>query len=222
VRSNSAGDVVIVPGVALQRRGWPHRADSNGDDRSRQPDVTAQSCVDTGKAFEGSAAPPPSKARHVSRTEVGGTVSRGDTGLTTQCYTVAGMAFPRESVEQHRSVIPRRVRVVAQSCSVRALNARTREQERGRCAREGLRASRTPPEGAFSLRARRTPPEGAFRPRARGASPEGAFNLLTDKRHIPLRSASVRTPHFFHHGIPKVLVNPRSKGITSVRSTFTL
>jgi hypothetical protein len=46
--------------------------------------------------------------------------------------------------------------------------------------------------------------------------------LLTDKRRIPLRSASVRTPHLFHHGIPKVLVNPRSKGITSVRSTFTL
>jgi hypothetical protein len=46
--------------------------------------------------------------------------------------------------------------------------------------------------------------------------------LLTDKRRIPLRSASVRTPHLFHHGIPKVLVNPRSKGITSVLSTFTL
>jgi hypothetical protein len=45
--------------------------------------------------------------------------------------------------------------------------------------------------------------------------------LLTDKRCIPLRSASVRTPHLFHHGIPKVLVNPRSKGITSVRSTTT-
>jgi hypothetical protein len=45
--------------------------------------------------------------------------------------------------------------------------------------------------------------------------------LLTDKRRIPLRSASVRTPHLFHHGIPKVLVNPRSKGITSVRSTTT-
>jgi hypothetical protein len=45
--------------------------------------------------------------------------------------------------------------------------------------------------------------------------------LLTDKRHIPLRSASVRTPLLFHHGIPKVLVNPRSKGITSVRSTTT-
>jgi hypothetical protein len=45
----------------------------------------------------------------------------------------------------------------------------------------------------------------------------GSFKdlLLTDKRRIPLRSASVRTPHLFHHGIPKVLVNPRSKGITS-------
>jgi hypothetical protein len=40
--------------------------------------------------------------------------------------------------------------------------------------------------------------------------------MLTDKRRIPLRSVSVRTPHLFHHGIPKVLVNPRSKGITSV------
>jgi hypothetical protein len=39
--------------------------------------------------------------------------------------------------------------------------------------------------------------------------------LLMDKRRIPLRSASVRTPHLFHHGIPKVLVNPQSKGITS-------
>jgi hypothetical protein len=46
-----------------------------------------------------------------------------------------------------------------------------------------------------------------------------AKSLLTDKRRIPLRSASVRTPHLFHHGIPKVLVNPQSKGITSVRST---
>jgi hypothetical protein len=46
--------------------------------------------------------------------------------------------------------------------------------------------------------------------------------LLTDKWCIPLRSASVWTPHLFHHGIRKVLVNPRSMGITSVRSTFIL
>jgi hypothetical protein len=51
---------------------------------------------------------------------------------------------------------------------------------------------------------------------------ETSEGLLTDKRRIPLRSASVRTPHLFHHGIPKVLVNPRSKGITSVPFTITL
>jgi hypothetical protein len=41
VHSNIVGDVVAVPGVALQWRGWPHRADSDGEDRSRRPDVTA-------------------------------------------------------------------------------------------------------------------------------------------------------------------------------------
>jgi hypothetical protein len=40
VRFNSVGDVVAVPDVALQWRGWPHRADSDGEDRSRWPDVT--------------------------------------------------------------------------------------------------------------------------------------------------------------------------------------
>jgi hypothetical protein len=52
------------------------------------------------------------------------------------------------------------------------------------------------------------------------ANPE-KISVLMDKIRIPLRSASVQTPHLFHHGIPKVLVNPRSKGITSVRSTTT-
>jgi hypothetical protein len=40
VRFNSVGDVVAVPDVALQWRGWPHRVDSDGEDRSRWPDVT--------------------------------------------------------------------------------------------------------------------------------------------------------------------------------------
>jgi hypothetical protein len=51
VHSNSVGDVVAVPGVVLQWRGWPHRADSDGEDRSRRPDVMAQSCVVIEKAF---------------------------------------------------------------------------------------------------------------------------------------------------------------------------
>jgi hypothetical protein len=40
VRSNSIGDVVAVPGVALQWWGWPRRADNDGGDHSRWPDVT--------------------------------------------------------------------------------------------------------------------------------------------------------------------------------------
>jgi hypothetical protein len=65
-----------VPGVALQWRGWPHRVDSDEEDRSRRPDVTTWPCAVTEKAFEG-ATGPPSMARRVSRTGVDGTVSRG-------------------------------------------------------------------------------------------------------------------------------------------------
>jgi hypothetical protein len=68
-------DVVTVPGVVRQWRGWPQRVDSDGDDRSRRPDVMAWPCVIIEKAFEG-AADPPSRARRVSRTGVGGIVSR--------------------------------------------------------------------------------------------------------------------------------------------------
>jgi hypothetical protein len=41
VHSNSVEDVVTVPGVALRWRGWLHRVDSDGEDRSRRPDVMA-------------------------------------------------------------------------------------------------------------------------------------------------------------------------------------
>jgi hypothetical protein len=67
-----------------------------------------------------------------------------------------------------------------------------------------------------------SPTSGTLPPTRSSSAPDpDALSLLTDKRRIPLRSASVRTPHLFHHGIPNVLVNPRSKGITSVRSTTT-
>jgi hypothetical protein len=68
-------DVVTVPGMVRQWQGWPHRVDSGGKDRSRRPDVTAWPCIVTEKAFEG-AAGPPLRAQRVSRTGVGGTVSR--------------------------------------------------------------------------------------------------------------------------------------------------
>jgi hypothetical protein len=44
-----------------------------------------------------------------------------DTGLIAQCYTVAGMASPRESVEQHLDAIPGRVRVVVRVLRCRSI-----------------------------------------------------------------------------------------------------
>jgi hypothetical protein len=69
-------DVVTVSGMARQWRGWPLRVDSDGKDRSRRPDVTAWPSIVMEMAFEGAAAPP-SRARRVSCTGVGGAVSRG-------------------------------------------------------------------------------------------------------------------------------------------------
>jgi hypothetical protein len=41
VRFHSVRDGDAVPGMASQWRGWPHRTDGDGGDRSRWPDVTA-------------------------------------------------------------------------------------------------------------------------------------------------------------------------------------
>jgi hypothetical protein len=51
VRFDIVGDVVAVPGAALQWRGWPHKANSDGEYRSHRPDVTVRSCVVIEKAF---------------------------------------------------------------------------------------------------------------------------------------------------------------------------
>jgi hypothetical protein len=66
-------DVATVSGVEEQWWGWPHRVGSDGDGRSRRPDVTTCPCVSMEKTFEGVVGPP-SRARRVSRTGVGDTV----------------------------------------------------------------------------------------------------------------------------------------------------
>jgi hypothetical protein len=45
--SQQRWDVATVSGVVRQWRGWPHRVDSDRDDRSRRPDVTAWPCIST-------------------------------------------------------------------------------------------------------------------------------------------------------------------------------
>jgi hypothetical protein len=73
---NSVGAVVAVRGVAQQGRGWPHRIDSGGYGAP----VGLTSRFDPAESREeGSRVrlpPPPSRARRVSRTRVGGAVSR--------------------------------------------------------------------------------------------------------------------------------------------------
>jgi hypothetical protein len=64
---NSVRAVVAVRGVALQGQGWPHRIDSDGDG--------APAGLSHEKRARGCGRPP-LRARRVSRTRVGGTVSR--------------------------------------------------------------------------------------------------------------------------------------------------
>jgi hypothetical protein len=100
-----------VSGVVQQWRGWLHRVDSDGDDRSRRPDVTAWPCVSTEKTFEGAAGPLRGRGVLAVRGQAA-QCHRADTGLAAQCYTAAGMASPRELVEQRRDAIPGRAKVV--------------------------------------------------------------------------------------------------------------
>jgi hypothetical protein len=70
---NSTEVVVVVPGVALQGRGWMHRTDSDGDGAP----AALTSRFDHAESREkDSRVQPAPLRRRVSRTGVGGTVSR--------------------------------------------------------------------------------------------------------------------------------------------------
>jgi hypothetical protein len=96
------------------------------------------------------------------------------------------MGSPRELAEQHRGVIPRRVRVVARPCGVRALNARTRGQEQVRAGalERGEPHSRTRltleqggprPRGRLALERGGPPPRGHLALERGGPPPRGRF-----------------------------------------------
>jgi hypothetical protein len=85
-----------------------------------------------------------------------------DTGLIAQCYTVAGMAFPRDLVEQHRGMIPRRVRVVARVLWCRSIKCPYTGAGAGIMCMQVPSSEAVLAEGVFSPRARRTSPDGAL------------------------------------------------------------
>jgi hypothetical protein len=72
---HSAGAITTEPGVGLYARGGRLQLTVAGM-APRRPSVLTWPCKVTGKHFEGVAGPP-SRARRVSRTGVGGAASRG-------------------------------------------------------------------------------------------------------------------------------------------------
>jgi hypothetical protein len=100
------------PGWCWGRRGWSHRTDGDGGDRSRRHDVTALSLRGRGVVvrlpFEGSAI----LFRGCDASAVREWVAQCHgvvAGHVAQCRTVAGMASLGELAVQCRDVIPRRV-----------------------------------------------------------------------------------------------------------------
>jgi hypothetical protein len=100
------------PGWRWGRRGWAHRADGDGGDRSRRPGVTTLFLHGRGVAvhlpFEGFVVLPRGCGTPAVREWVAqchGVVA----DHAAQRRTVAGMASPRELAEQCRGMIPRRV-----------------------------------------------------------------------------------------------------------------
>jgi hypothetical protein len=113
------------------------------------------------------------------------------------------MASPRELAEQRRGVIPRRVRVGARPCSVRALNARTRVREqvrvgafersgprlRGRsalerggpCSRGGVEPSSEagPAQGGVKASSVADPARGSVYPSSEADQTRGASAVLS-------------------------------------------
>jgi hypothetical protein len=153
---------------------------------SHQPNVATYPCKVTGKRIEG-AAGPPSRARRVSRTGVGGAASRGWHRPRRTVPHSGGDGFPpRELVRQHLGASPRRM--MAPHCygqSIKCPYPRTRS---GACARDDLerggacsRAARTLERGgacsrgSFSLESGLSPLEGGVHPRARRSLLEGIF-----------------------------------------------
>jgi hypothetical protein len=74
---------------------------------------------------------PPSRARRVVRTGVGGTITELTPALPHSAAQRRGWVPPRELAEQHRGVIPRRVRVVVRVLRCRGIKCPYTGPERG-------------------------------------------------------------------------------------------
>jgi hypothetical protein len=103
-----------------------------------------------------------------------------DTGLIAQCYTAAGMASPKELVEQRRDTSPGCARVVA--CVLRCQSIKCPYAGAGAWATcvQATSGEMVLSEGALSPRARRTLPEEALSPRVRRTPSEGGVKTSSE------------------------------------------
>jgi hypothetical protein len=102
--------VMQCPGWCWGQRGWSHRTDGDGGDRSRRPDVTASSSCGRGVVvrlpFEASAV----LFRGCGASAIREWVAQCHgvaADHAAQRHIVAGMSSPGELAEQCRGVIPR-------------------------------------------------------------------------------------------------------------------
>jgi hypothetical protein len=167
----------------------------------RRPNALTLPCKVTGKQIEG-AAVPPSRARRVSRTGVGGAASRG---WHRPCRTVphsGGDGFPpRELVRQDRGASPRRMMVPPCYCQdIKCPYPRTGTGVRARGALE---------RGGACSRTARTLERGGARSREAcslergGARPRGAcaLELSGPPRWAVGTTAAWAVPHVFKRGV---------------------
>jgi hypothetical protein len=134
----------------------------------RRPSITTWPCKVTGKHFEGVAGPP-SRARRVSRTGVGGAASRGQHRPRRTVPHSGGDGFPpRELVRQNRGVSPRRMMAPPRRCQ--SIKCPYPRAGTGVCVRGALERGGACSGGGVDPRARRSPLEVSVHPRA-GRSP---------------------------------------------------
>jgi hypothetical protein len=183
---HSAGAVATVPGVGLYARGRPScRRQWQG---WRPAGLTpGPNPVKSRESKSRVQTAPPSRARRVSRTGVGGAASRDWHRPRRTVPHSGGDGFPpRELVQQKRGVSPRRMMAPLGRCQ--NIKCPYPAYGNGRARAECPRARRSPLEGGADPRARRSPlevsapprmgrspPEGGVCPRARRSLLEGIF-----------------------------------------------
>jgi hypothetical protein len=180
---NSAGVVVVVPGVALQRRGWSRRTDSDGD--GAPAGLTSRFDPVEPREKGSRVQPDPLRGRGALAVREWAAQCHGTgTGRVAQSPTVAGMGFPlgvggtvpgRDSQARNgAALLCQSIKCPYPRAGAGALVREPRARRKPARGRRGPSSEVEPARGGVSPRARRNLLEGGVSPRARRNPLEGA------------------------------------------------